>query len=206
MVTEQTPLEGSVQRVELVHHAPGANGVDFSPWAGGSEAMSRLYVLTSGPLPPNPGEIAASRRLKALIDTLCQEADLVLVDSPALLAVGDTAALAASVDGLVFLVDMHRVRRPYLLQAADQLSRLPCRLLGVVLRTEGRHGGAYGSRYAYRYSYNEGGATRSPRSPASSCVAASTGSTAPTTSRSCRPTCTDPATTSTCARATCCRP
>jgi polysaccharide biosynthesis transport protein len=167
VVTEQTPLYSALQRVELVQEGTGANGVDFATWASGSEAMSRLYVLTSGPLPPNPGEIVASRRLKALIEELGHEADIVLVDSPALLAVGDTAALAASVDGLLFLVDMHRVRRPFLLQAADQLSRLPSRFLGIVLRTDGTHGSYYASRYGYRYASSDDQSRTRPRREAS---------------------------------------
>ena len=57
-----------------------------------------------------------------------------IVDSPAMLPVGDASAIARSVDGLVFLVDMHLVKRPQLVQAADQLRRLPCRLLGTVVR------------------------------------------------------------------------
>ena len=91
-------------------------------------------MLTSGPLPPNPGEIVAARRFTATIERLQREADLVIVDSPAMLPVGDASAIASSVDGLVFLVDMHLVKRPQLGQAADQLRRLPCRLLGTVVR------------------------------------------------------------------------
>ena len=52
-----------------------------------------------------------------MLETLSAEADIVLVDSPAMLAVGDTAALAAEVDGLLFLVDPDVVRSP-VLQAA----------------------------------------------------------------------------------------
>jgi len=62
-------------------------------------------VLTGGPLPPNPGEIVSSKRFAALIRTLAEEAGVVIVDSPAMLTVGDTPALASMVDGLAFLVD-----------------------------------------------------------------------------------------------------
>ena len=121
-------LDDALQKVSL-ELATGAHEVDFKTWAGGSESLSRIYVLTSGPLPPNPGEIVASRRFATVLETLAEEADLVLLDSPAMLAVGDTA-LAALVDGLVFLVDMQKATRPILAQAADQVVRLPCRSLG----------------------------------------------------------------------------
>ncbi len=71
-----------------------------------------------------------------------------LVDSPAMLAVGDTAALASEVDGLIFLVDMEKARRPVLQAAADQLYRLPCAMMGIVVRLA-----AGGSRQGYYYTH-----------------------------------------------------
>lgn len=162
VVTGQTSLDDALHKVRL-EPVTGANEVDFKTWAGGSESLSRIYVLTSGPLPPNPGEIVSSRRFAAVIETLAEEADVVLVDSPAMLAVGDTAALASLVDGLVFLVDMQRAKRPMLEQAADQLVRLPCRSLGIVLRVEGaKRGGYYYSSYRY-YEYADGSGKRRGR-------------------------------------------
>ena len=93
---------------------------------------SGLAVLPSGPVPPNAAEVIASKSFAALIDDLEERFDLVLVDAPALLAVGDTAAIAACVDGLVFLVDLTRARRPLLAEAAAQISQMPCRKLGLV--------------------------------------------------------------------------
>ena len=164
VTTEQGPLASALQRVVLSAAGTGANGVDFEEWASGSEALSRLYVMTSGPLPPNPGEIVASRRFAGLIETLLTEADIVLVDSPALLAVGDTAALASKVDGLVFLVDMHVVTKPMLQQAAEQLAKLPCVPLGIIVRTQGerargRYYSSYSS-YSSGYSYSQTGSKR----------------------------------------------
>ena len=104
--------------------------------AGGADAASipepRLRVLTSGPLPPNPAEIIASKSFARLIGELRDEFDLVIVDTPALLAVGDAAATARCVDGLVFLVDLTRAKRPLLLEAAAQISQMSCRKLGLV--------------------------------------------------------------------------
>lgn len=107
-------------------------------------------MLTSGPIPPNPGEIVASQRFAQILKRLGDEADVVLVDSPAMLAVGDTAALASAVDGLIFLVDMEEARRPVLEAAADQLYRLPCAMMGLVIRLEGG-----GGRHQYYYRYQQ---------------------------------------------------
>ena len=154
--TGRTPLAEALEAVELAPHE-GHAGEDFAEWAKSTDARSRLFVLPSGPLPPNPGEIVSSRRFGQMIHALEKQADLVLVDSPAMLAVGDTAALAAKVDGLVFLVDMHVLKRPLLQQAVEQLYKLPVKLLGVVVRTDGSRSGGrygyYGSPYGY-YAYD----------------------------------------------------
>ncbi len=113
---------------------------------GGAIASSNrdgsLTILTSGPVPPNPAELIASRSFAAVIDELEAEFDTVIVDAPALLAVGDTAAIARCVDGMVFLVDLTRAKRPLLQEAANQISLMPCRKLGLVLIVKAmrRHG------------------------------------------------------------------
>lgn len=98
-----------------------------------SNAGNRLHVLTSGPVPPNAPEIIASKAFARLIEELQSEFDLVIIDAPALLSVGDTAAIARVVDGLVFLVDLTRAKRPLLQEAELQLSQMPCRKLGMIL-------------------------------------------------------------------------
>lgn len=155
VATGKTPLAGALKSVELAPQNGQVEG-DFAEWAKGADARSRLFVLPSGPLPPNPGEIVNSRRFGQVITALEKEADLVIVDSPAMLAVGDTAALAGKVDGLVFLVDMHVLKRPVLQQAVDQLSKLPCALMGVILRADGGGSGRYGY-YGPPYGYYEYG-------------------------------------------------
>ena len=153
-------LADSLQPVSVFpDEVPGAAGAgdDFATWAAGSRPVTRLWVLTSGPIPPNPGELVASNRFAELLSQLRAEADIVLVDSPALLAVGDTTALAAEVDGLIFLVDMEKARRQVLQASADQLYRLPCAMLGVAVRlpTGTGRGEYYYSHY--RYSEDRGG-------------------------------------------------
>jgi Mrp family chromosome partitioning ATPase/capsular polysaccharide biosynthesis protein len=92
-----------------------------------------LTLLTSGPIPPNPGEMVASRRFAGLIRELAaKEFDYVLVDSPAFLAVGDAAALAGVADGIVLLVNLDLVTKPTLEEAREFLRHLPPTKLGVV--------------------------------------------------------------------------
>jgi Mrp family chromosome partitioning ATPase/capsular polysaccharide biosynthesis protein len=158
VATGKHTLAESLVRIDVQQPVNGEAKVDFKDWAAGTDARSALYVLPSGPIPPNPGEIVASRRFDAILEELCTEADLVLVDSPAMLAVGDTSAIAARVDGLVFLADLQEIKRPQLTTAGDQLARLPVKMLGIVVRMNATRGGHYYySPYYYRYSYAEDG-------------------------------------------------
>ena len=155
-----SPLADALQPVSVFPDAgpvAGGAGDDFATWAAESRPVTRLWVLTSGPIPPNPGELVASNRFAELLSQLRAEADIVLVDSPALLAVGDTTALAAEVDGLIFLVDMEKARRQVLQASADQLYRLPCAMMGVAVRlpTGTGRGEYYYSHY--RYADDRGG-------------------------------------------------
>lgn len=115
-----------------------------------------LRLLTSGALPPNPGEIVASRRFGDILEELAESADLVLVDAPAMLAVGDTAALASRVDALVYVVNPPMLRRPMLHRAKAQLAQLPCRKLGIV-SVATRPVAGY---YTYRAAESEGATTK----------------------------------------------
>ncbi len=153
VATGQDKLFDALISIDVAPQHDGAGAGDFHAWAEAADARARMYVLPAGPMPPNPGEIVASQRLAGIIDQLTFEADVVIVDTPAMLPVGDAAAIAPKVDGLVFLVDMHVITRPQLEGAADQLAKLPVRMLGLVLR-ETRGGGRYYSSYGhYGYGY-----------------------------------------------------
>ena len=144
-------LVAMLQSVQVVSPDGDGSQADFTSWASGDGAVTRLWVLTSGPIPPNPGEIVASQKFSAMLARLRDECDVLLVDSPAMLAVGDTAALASEVDGLMFLVDMEKARRPVIQAAADQLYRLPCAMMGIVVRSAAGSRDKYYTTH-YRYS------------------------------------------------------
>lgn len=154
-----TVLTGKTELLEALRaHAVGpepAQHETVSEVVGESRTNggNRLHVLTSGPLPPNAGEMIASKSFRRLIKDLRTAYDMVMIDAPALLAVGDTGAIAQVVDGMIFLVDLARARRPLLAEAAVQLGQMPCRKLGfvVVAEARSRH---YERRY---YEYYEHG-------------------------------------------------
>jgi succinoglycan biosynthesis transport protein ExoP len=111
----------------------GGNGRRPTPEGDNYGDTSVLWLLTSGPIPPNPGEMVASRRFSDLVKELGDMSfDYILIDSPAFMSVGDATALAQAVDGILLLVNMTKTRRPVLEEARDALSLLPAPRLGVV--------------------------------------------------------------------------
>ncbi len=68
-----------------------------------SDVLPFLDVLCSGTTPPNPSAVIGSAKLSALLAKVIDEYDMVILDSPPLLAVNDSLVLASQVDGIVLV-------------------------------------------------------------------------------------------------------
>jgi protein-tyrosine kinase len=95
--------------------------------------IAGLWVLTSGPLPPNPADLMGSRRMEEVIAALAQQADQVFFDTPPVVAVTDAAVLATKVDGVLLVVSAGKTRRDYARTAVQRLEQINARLVGTVL-------------------------------------------------------------------------
>jgi polysaccharide biosynthesis transport protein len=100
---------------------------------GASPKEGRLEVLTSGRLPPEPGEFAESRALTDVLLDLWNRGDYVLIDVPPLLRVHDAMALSAKVDALVVVTRLNVLRRGMLNELHRILASSPVKKLGFVL-------------------------------------------------------------------------
>ena len=92
-----------------------------------------LRVLTSGGVPPNPAELVASPRMRAVLASLTSQVDLVVLDSPPLQAVTDAAILASVADGTILVAAAGKTRRALIVRARDTLARVGASLLGTAL-------------------------------------------------------------------------
>ncbi len=120
-----------------------------------------LYVLMSGPKPPNPAEIVSSQAMHDLLLRLREEYDYVIVDAPPVLAVSDAIAMAPMMDGVLVVASHNMATRDGAKHTMELLGKVETRVLGVVINNvemTGRYG--YGYRYGYyapyHYSYGEG--------------------------------------------------
>lgn len=111
-----------------------------------------LFVIPSGPLPPNPTELLEWSGFDAVIEQLKSKVDLVVLDSAPLLAVADARILAAKADATILVADQGRTRAGALRAAYYAAARANANVLGVVLNKVRRGRGSYGSYY-YERSY-----------------------------------------------------
>lgn len=117
--------------------------------------VPHLRVMTTGSIPPNPAEVLGSRRMQEIVDQLKDEADVIIFDTPPVLAVTDAAVLSTKVDGVLLVVEMGRTHREGVYRAVDALSRVDAPLLGAVLNrvSSARGRGYYYKYYEYDYYY-----------------------------------------------------
>ena len=106
--------------------------VDQNGNGRGPAIAGMLDVLPAGMVPPDPGEFVTSDSVARILDELT-DVDLVLVDAPPLLAVGDSVALSARVDALFVVVRMNMISREVLRELARTLEVCTCAKLGYVL-------------------------------------------------------------------------
>ena len=139
------------------------HGVAVSNGNGAARVEGTLEILPSGPIPPNPGEFVGSHKLVEILEELRGRADVVLLDAPPVLHVGDAMTLSARVDALIVVTRLNVVRRPMLNELRRMLESSPADKLGFVMTgadLEDGYGYAYGSKYYQPHTKTE--RTREP--------------------------------------------
>ncbi len=112
-------------------------------------AGSSLYVLTSGPTPPNPSEVLASSYVRDVIRSLLAKVDYVVLDTAPLLPVADGSEVAALADGTLLVARYAETTDSQVKRAVDSLRRVDAAVVGVVLNRmpANRNRGEYGYSY-----------------------------------------------------------
>ena len=119
----------------------------LQPWGD-----TKLHFLGSGPLPPNPSEMLASRQMRELLGALASRYDVVLFDAAPTLPVADASVLAAQCHGTLLVARHGKVSADQVAAAAETLNRVSANLIGTVLTMTPRSGRR--SSYSYTYGYS----------------------------------------------------
>jgi tyrosine-protein kinase len=134
---------GKTRRTPAPVTAEGSNGH--------RDIAGMLHVLTAGTPPADAGEFVGTDKVANVLQSLGSRFDLVLVDAPPLLAVGDAMVLSAHVDAICVVVRMNVVHRGMLQELSRLLDACPARKLGYVLTGAELSDEGYGYAYAYDY-------------------------------------------------------
>jgi non-specific protein-tyrosine kinase len=100
--------------------------------------VQNLWLLPSGPQPPNPTDLLGSRRMEQAIAALKGRADMVIFDAPPVVSVTDAVVLGTKVDGVLLVVSAGRTRREHTQRAKELLERGHIRIVGTVLNNAPR--------------------------------------------------------------------
>ena len=128
VLTKQTTLTDAVQETEVEH----------------------LSILTCGPIPPNPAELLGSASMSQFIELAKTHFDVVLFDTPPILAVADAQILANKVDGSILVISSGGTEQDAARKSKDLLMSAKGKVLGAVLNKKK----AKDSQYYYYYGDN----------------------------------------------------
>ena len=99
-------------------------------------ALPNLYVLPSGPIPPNPAELLGSKKMEKLVSELLLAFDYILFDAPPIIAVTDAQIMSGYLDGVLLVVSSGRTNREMAIKAKGLLENVKANVIGVVLNNK----------------------------------------------------------------------
>lgn len=138
-------------RVSLTHYLSGLARIEDALIV--TEKPS-IYMMIAGPVPPNPAELLAHKRMDILLEWARNNFDYIFIDTAPLGTVIDAAALAPKCDGSVIVVESGKIPYKVVQNVSQQLKDAQCPVLGVVLnKVDTSHGRKYYNRYYKNYSY-----------------------------------------------------
>ncbi len=123
-----------------------------------STNVKNFYMIYSGPFPPNPAELLGGKNFRSLLNALRKVYDYVIVDTPPLGSVIDSAIVAEICDGSIMVIESGVISYRFAQEVKSQLERSNCPLLGVVLNKVDMQKQAYGKYGKYgQYKYGDYG-------------------------------------------------
>ncbi|MCE4955677.1 CpsD/CapB family tyrosine-protein kinase [Macrococcoides caseolyticum] len=111
LITDQITLEQAIQTTQI----------------------ENLSIMTSGPIPPNPSELLSSNRFKEILTKIRGIFDIIIIDTPPVLAVTDAVVMSTLVDGTILVTNVETNNKHHLIKAKEVLLKSDANILGIVL-------------------------------------------------------------------------
>ena len=114
--------------------------------------VKNLFILTSGPIPPNPAELLGTKKMRDFIEDLKNEFDMVLIDAPPVLAVTDAQILSTIADGVIFVASYGEAQKNAMVDAKELIDKVGGKVIGIVFnKVPEAVSGYYGKYYKGYY-------------------------------------------------------
>ncbi|PGT97405.1 CpsD/CapB family tyrosine-protein kinase [Bacillus cereus] len=138
----------SIQDLFAVHNSNGLTNV-LSGQANIMQCIQKtdienVYVMASGPIPPNPAELLGNRVMDEVLLEAYNMFDIVLIDTPPVLAVTDAQILADKCDGIILVVRSEKTEKDKIVKTKQLLDKASGKILGVVLNDKKEEQEQYG--------------------------------------------------------------
>ena len=129
-----------------------------------STEVKHLYVISSGPIPPNPAELLSGGKMKDLISLGTKRFDYVVIDSPPVLGLADALILADISQATLMVVSANSTRNGAIEAGLKRLQHSRAHIIGTVLTKFEMNKSGYGYDYNYSYEYGTGSEAADQRS------------------------------------------
>lgn len=106
--------------------------------------IENVYVMSAGPIPPNPAELLGYRKMDEVLLEAYKMFDIVLIDTPPVMAVTDAQILANKCDGVVLVARSEKTEKDKLIKVKQILDKASGKLLGVILNDKREEQESYG--------------------------------------------------------------
>ena len=113
--------------------------------------MPNFHIMTSGPVPPLPSELLGSKQMENLLAELKTRYDFIVIDTPPVLAVTDSAMLGRLVDAAILIIRYGGVKKHVVQRCIDLLDRSGTHLLGVAVNAVDYKAPEYSDYYGRKY-------------------------------------------------------
>ena len=121
VLTKQNEIEASVQQTKI----------------------ENLALLPCGPIPPNPAELLSSRMMGLLLENIQEMFDVIIIDTPPVMAVTDAQILSSKCDGTVLVLSSGKTEREEIKKAKELLVKANAKILGAILNNKKAESGSY---------------------------------------------------------------
>lgn len=152
-------IDGDLRRPGLTGYfnVPGTTGLTSFIVGEADEDAVRvdsgvegLSIIPTGPIPPDPARLVESKKMHQLIKDMEEAYDLVIIDSPPILAASDAVILGRAADGVILLIESGKAKKKHIADIMELLTKAGINVIGAALNkvSTGRH-----SYYYYYQQY-----------------------------------------------------